>query len=393
MTVNKSPIKITARLQQLTAWLEEAHAKFSSDQRDESLPSYAAEWILDNYYIIQQAIRQIEEDLPDTYYRELPKLTTAATGAVTKTEEGQNGQMSMQGFPRVYALAHGYLSHEKCQVDSLRLRRFVVAYQQVTPLTMGELWALPIMFRLALLEELARSAGRLVQLFAETPMFTVPTIKGLRDEEIVARAIPSLRILNSQSWQEFFEQVSLVHKTLCAEPAQLYAKMDFVTRDHYRAAIESLALATGLDEIAVTQTAVELAQRACDDAAITTAQLEEEPYFALRHLSRTCHVGYYLVDSGRELLEEKINYRARGLLLLRRLLLRHPTGSYLGGVTLLTLLLVVLSLWYTIHAAGGPLLAILVILLVAIPASTVAINLFNGLLTRFLPPRLAQDGL
>ena len=106
----------------------------------------AAEWLLDNFYLIQEQIRTAKRHLPKGYSRELPRLA--------------NGPSA--DLPRVYDLAFEAISHGDGRVDAESLARFVAAYQAVTPLKLGELWAIPIMLRLALIEELRRLADRVV---------------------------------------------------------------------------------------------------------------------------------------------------------------------------------------------------------------------------------------
>jgi len=105
----------------------------------------AGEWLLDNFYLIEEQIRTAREHLPKAYSRELPRLA----------------QGPSRGLPRVYDLALEAISHGDGRVDGESLHGFVAAYQTVTPLTLGELWAIPIMLRLALLENLRRVASRI----------------------------------------------------------------------------------------------------------------------------------------------------------------------------------------------------------------------------------------
>ncbi|MEZ4869210.1 MAG: glucoamylase family protein [Caldilineaceae bacterium] len=394
VAAQKTTTRLAQRLPFLAEWLQEAHTRFASHNAEEPLPSYAAEWMLDNFYIVERALRQVTQDLPDSYYTQLPKL---------RAPEARVSDTAMQGLPRVYALAHAYLRHEDYNVEAERLRRFVTAYQEVTPLTMGEIWALPIMLRLALIESLACATGRLVHLFEQLPEFSIPTTATLNDEEVVAHAIPSLRALDSQNWPEFFEEVNLTHSVLCTDPAHIYANMDFATRDHYRGVVEQLALATKMDELSVAQQALHLAQNACQQQGITNGTVEPDCKRVAQgepgqvhadgetlgdELPRTCHVGYYLVDAGAAQLEAAIHYRPQGMAWIRRWLLHHPTSIYLGGVALLTLLILALVLWYAAVAGGGILMLVIVALVAIIPASTAAINLFNGILTRILQPRI-----
>ena len=110
--------------------------------------SYAAEWLLDNFYVVEQALSLIQEDLPEAFYRQLPILA---------------GDSPAREYPRVYALAHAFVAHEQCEVEISQLQDFVLAYQQTQPLTMGELWALPLMVRLSLLEQLTQGVRELLQ--------------------------------------------------------------------------------------------------------------------------------------------------------------------------------------------------------------------------------------
>lgn len=93
----------------------------------------AAEWVLDNYHVVEEQIREIREDLPSGFYRQLPKLADGP----------------FAGFPRVFGIAWAYVAHTDSRFDPETLRRFVRAYQEVAPLTIGELWAVAITLRVA----------------------------------------------------------------------------------------------------------------------------------------------------------------------------------------------------------------------------------------------------
>src|SRR5580692_2179399 len=106
----------------------------------------AAEWLLDNYHLVEEQIREIRADLPPGFYRQLPKL---ADGPFV-------------GYPRVFGLAWAYIAHSDSRFDPDSLRSFVRAYQRVQPLTIGELWAVAITLRVVLVENLRRAAARIV---------------------------------------------------------------------------------------------------------------------------------------------------------------------------------------------------------------------------------------
>ncbi len=107
----------------------------------------AAEWFLDNYHLIEEQFRTARRDLPRGYSRELPRLSTGA----------------FAGFPRIYAVALELIAHVDGRVDAESVRAFVASYQSVAPLSLGELWAVPIMLRLGLLENLRRVVDRVAE--------------------------------------------------------------------------------------------------------------------------------------------------------------------------------------------------------------------------------------
>ena len=111
----------------------------------------AGEWLLDNYYLIEEQIRTAKRHLPKGYSRELPRLVQGLAA----------------GQPRVYGLALETVAHGDGRIDPQSLNRFVAAYQSVTELKLGELWAIPIMLRLAVIENLRRVGAQVAAGWAE----------------------------------------------------------------------------------------------------------------------------------------------------------------------------------------------------------------------------------
>ncbi|MFY9823995.1 MAG: cyclic beta 1-2 glucan synthetase, partial [Thermoanaerobaculia bacterium] len=185
----------------------------------------------------------------------------------------------------------------------------------------------------------------------------------------IAAGVRSLRILGTADWQAFFEQVSQVEQELRRDPAGVYARMDFATRDRYRREVEGLARGSGQTEAAVARVAVGLAQEAGEGAV------------------RTGHVGFYLLDRGRPLLERRLGFRPPLAARPGRWVRRHPTFAYLAGVAVATLGSVFLPLglaaWLGLSL---PRLLILAVLLLP-PAGTVALSVMNLLVTFTLQPR------
>ncbi|MDP3449424.1 MAG: hypothetical protein Q8R87_02500, partial [Anaerolineaceae bacterium] len=120
-------------------WLADAHQFFREISQKQMTLSYTSEWMLDNYYIIRQSLQQIKEDLPTSFYLQLPKLACGP----------------FSGFPRIYALARAILSSQSMLFDSTDVINILKEFQVSVSLTMGELWALPIFMRYCLIEFLS----------------------------------------------------------------------------------------------------------------------------------------------------------------------------------------------------------------------------------------------
>jgi cyclic beta-1,2-glucan synthetase len=363
--------------------LRAAYQHFRQSSETELTLSYAAEWLLDNYYVVQQALREVTQDLPPGYYRRLLKLDSGSF---------------LAGFPRSYAVARELVLHEQAQLDLARIEQFVGAYQTIAPLTMGEAWALPIMLRFALLESLAQAAGRLIN-GADRAAPSSPALQfdyEVSDADVVARCIPSLRLLATQDWKLFFEHVSQVEHILRDDPSGIYVRMDFDTRNRYRKVIEELAWATGRAEVDIARAAVEMAAEHLAAGQTDAPPLAPHPpevspdeaEWAGLALPRLAHVGFYLVDAGLAQLEARFNYQPSGLAALRRIILTRPALFYLRVVGLLSLLIVAALVGYA-QSSGETLWQVIATgLLALVPAITIAVYLVNWFSTALLPPRI-----
>jgi len=333
------------RLQQDETLITDAYQQFSIAAQGEMPLTYAAEWLLDNFFVVQQTIRQIREDLPVGYYLELPKLDNPAS----------------ENLPRCYALASELINYCNDQFEIEQAIRFLQAFQANVPLTMGELWAFPTMLRLGTLSRLAIVLGQSID--SSRPEYAVV------DESAVRFCITSLRLLAVQDWKVFFEQVSLVDQILRLDPANVYEAMDFDTRNSYRQVIERLASWTKQPEEDIAQQAVTFGQEADVSA-------------------RQGHVGFYLISEGYHQLEDHFRYRASGRIALRRWLIAHPTGVYFGVMGLLTLLLMVAFASYVAATDDNILRVLGIALLTFLPATAIASTLVNRAVTHSVSPRL-----
>jgi cyclic beta-1,2-glucan synthetase len=339
--------------------LNTAQQHYSQIAEKELTVSYAGEWLLDNFYIVQQALRLVVEDIPDHFYDELPKLVTSP----------------FENFPRVYAIAQAIADWAANPFTLEEVKLFINAYQKITPLTMGELWALPATLRIVNLENLIWAVGRLIGLEEANAIF-----EGVRlpnrpaDETQVANAIINLRMLATQDWKAYFESVSRVEQVLRQDPLGVYAQMDFATRNRYRNAIELLAPNTGQDEERVAEAAVRLAHQE-----------------AIHHpdtQNPASHIGYYLIDAGRQRLETEVDYHSTFKDWLVRWKQKYPTAIYLGSIALFMLILLLLVGIYASNKGATGFQIFLALLFVFLPTSAVAVNFINWIISRIVPPAI-----
>ena len=388
----------------------------------------AGEWLLDNFYLIEEQIRTAKRHLPKGYSRELPRLLSGPSA----------------GLPRVYDLALEIIAHGDGRVDPENLSRFVAAYQTVTSLKLGELWAIPIMLRLTLIENLRRVAVRIAasrtdqnladgwadqmiamaesdpknlllviadmarsnppmsgafvaelarRLQGQSSALALPltwieqhlaesglTIEQLiqvenqqqaADQVSISNSIGSLRFLGAMDWREFVETMSGVEQTLRDDPGGIYSQMDFASRDRYRHVVEKVAKNSPLSEAEVARHALALAQESATENDGDR---------------RAAHVGFYLIDRGLAQLERKVQACWCTGESLQRWSHQTPLVLYLGGIALLTALLTGILLTKA-QADGLPmrLLPILGILAV-LATSHLAVALVNWLATLLTTP-------
>ncbi len=411
------------------AELESIYRILAADVRDDTPISPAAEWLLDNYYLIEEQVALVRDDLPSDYGAELPRLD----------------QGPLAGFPRVFEAIVSLVAHTDSRIDRECLELFILAYEDVTPLAIGEVWAVPIMLRIALIENLRRLARRVLEAHqavvsgnrfadsliiaadegadavaariadldrahADTPgPFLVRLSQRLAGQEValapladwlqetlaahgddlarltmaahqqqaadqvsVANAITSIRFLDGFEWREFFEDTSLVEHILREDPSGVYGRMDFLSRDRYRHAIEGLARRCPHSETEVAEAVVSH----CLEA------LRVDAADGLRS-----HVGYYLVSVGRYLFEESIGYRPHA----RERLYRGPLAArgaiFWGLLAGLTALLAGGCAAFTYAVTANAWITAALAVLSVIPVSEVALIVVNRVAAALWPAR------
>lgn len=377
-SIETSQPQKTNLLDHLQTWeqaLNNANAIFKGKPVKDLVSSRAREWMLDNFYIVKQTFRQIEEDLPASFLNQLPKL---------------NGTL-LKGHSRIFGLAWEWIGYCQSQIDLTQTIAFIQDYQQVTPLMIGELWAVPTMLRIGILERLIYATTELTGMEAPHSLSPIPadTFENLLEpglhrisgqfapselpaETIVANSFLSLRLLSAADWKDFFEQTSQVEQILRNDPANVYTNMDFETRNSYRSVIEELARHSSFSEEQVALAAIEL------------ARLIEVKASGHR---REAHVGFYLRDAGRVTLENSVHYQPDLSIRTRRTLLASPTATYLGSIAIFSALFVLGLLSYATIAGGSPTQLVVVGLLGSGLAVETAITLVHWNVTHRIKPQ------
>ncbi|MDO5495087.1 MAG: glucoamylase family protein, partial [bacterium] len=392
--------------------------------------SPAAEWFVDNFHAIERQAQLVRRDLPQSYFRLLPKL----------------GPGFLEGHPRMFGIMWAYVAHTDSAFDPDQLARYIQAYSSRSPLELGELWAAAINLRILLVENARRistgivTAGReriranqladqllgiattnqpplsldqafpgwrtheptlpfavqLMRRLSEGPAAEAVTWihqkladRGLDPEAAVqlelakqSRAtftmrniVVSLRRLDDVDWEAWLETVSAVERELRRTPG--YADQDFATRNLHRSQIERLARGSDQDELTITRRAARFAAEGMDEVGQ--------------------HVGYWLLDRGAPLLEDAIGYRPRPRERLIAAVQRAGVGGYVAAVVFATLALTALATWSITTAWAGlaPWPSLLLGVLLALPISEFVVARLGTRLTRLIPsypmPELRLD--
>lgn len=390
----------------------------------------AGEWLIDNFYLIEEHIRLAKTHLPKNYSAGLPQLSNGASAGLT----------------RIYDLVLQIISHSDGRIDIESLSSFVQAYQSVVHLQLGELWAIPIMLRLGLIENIRRVSARIaidrvdknladywarqmIDTAEKTPKnlilviadmarsdppmvsaFVSELIRQLRgkgpdlaltlnwvdhqlseygltsaelvnleiqkqsaDQVSISNSIGSLRLLGAMDWRDFVETHSIVEQTLLEDNKVTYGSMDFSTRDRYRHVVEQIAKKSKISEHEVARIAIRLMQEnACgsdqDDC--------------------TDHVGYYLIGQGVAQTKKLAKMHISGAQRLSQMLKKHAFQLYFGFIFLVTLVIctgILLNAWSDTKNYG---LLLLIASLSLLGASQLAVSLANFFSAFFVKPNL-----
>lgn len=411
--------RFLARVQALSELYQESYRKLSNLASYNENIQLSAEWLLDNAYTVKQSLGDIQKNLPEKYFSELPFIMQGA----------------YQGAPMLYPLVSKIVAASDGKITAENITSFLNAYQQISPLTMGELWAFPLILKIRLIECLVYLTSRIVERVNENQLadfwanrilyasrinpeklymvlsllseeipspstyFADQLMTQLTDTEAantvlfgwlqrkvgdnlhdiiqaeqgkqtleqtsIANVISSLRRLEQMNWREVFENISLTEKILSKDPAHIYSYMDFPTKDRYRHAVEKFAKKSKWSEQDVAA------------AAISLSEAAESP-------SLQQHIGYYLIDEGEAALLEKIGTQKSGF--FQSFFARHSQGLYLAACLLSTLLIAgIFLLFVDLYVLSWPLMVLLTLTSV-IPFSELVIQILNYVLAHAIRP-------
>jgi cyclic beta-1,2-glucan synthetase len=400
--------------------LRAAYHTLAEDVRRGEPIAPAAEWFLDNFHLLEAEIVGILHHLPRRYYVELPKLAARERTGVTRIQaialdliEHSDGRLELDRLTRfitayqtvapltigelwawptmlkaalidsIRRLIDDTLADRRARIAAAVLFRDAEARAAERKSVPRVAWAGPsaLAYVVELLSRLRDQGPEAAELRAQVDEWLA--VMGTTAEEAVhaqhtadatahvsmGNAITSLRFSAALDWSQFFERVSLVEQVLQRDPAGVYGRMDFQSRDRYRQALEELSGKTAEDQIKVAMRTVESARQS----------LEEAPAESLKS-----HVGYHLIGRGRRDLEADVAYRPPLSRRIRRFIFANATAVYLGMIALLTGLGAAPAAMAVLGTGWGP----WVFLLALIPASELATGIVQWVVARLAPPRL-----
>lgn len=412
------------------------YTQLNDDIQNRHDVSSSAEWILDNFYLIEEQVKQLRCELEKKSYSRLPVI--------------KNGMF--KGHARIFAIAMELVAISDGQVDEAKLTKCLNAYQEHNRIFDREIWALPIVIKLALLENIRHICENIkdtqIQWKKADNMIDRMTANDGADEEAIVKllqkimkaekvhlsfvehlsyrlrifgsrynmvsryineyienqekttgddlqkelksqssvtvsagnSISSLKYFAAFDWSDLFEAVSSVGQILSKDPDGTYPLMDIETRNAYRSMIEELSSAYGIDEYRIASKAVELAT-----AAYITRNENDDA-----ETQRKWHVGYYLIGNGIVDLQKALKARMMWISTTTKFARNHPQILYVGSILLITLLLTGIAAQYAAYYAFSYkwVWVLVAIIAVLIPSSEIAVSVVNWVAAKALRPAI-----
>ena len=423
-----------SRMNENYSYIRQVYKDLNTEAMQKRAIPPAAEWLLDNYYIIEEQVKIVRRDLKQKNYAKLPVL--------------KNGHF--KGYARIFAIGTELISHVDGKIEESALLKYLDAYQTHNVLFEREISVIPAMLRLALIEstriccekiretqnqwnqadeivekwwnadvvDLAKIKSFISDIDEVNPSFIehlffrlrrsgrsytnvlrfiderlhkfATTTEAIAQKEHNAQAVNtltvgncmvSLKYVSNLNWVNLFEATSYLEKILCDDPDGTYRKMDIDSRSFYRRKVELLAKTYGVSELHIGREAISLAKQAKSKNG--NASKDEEG------CNRKAHVGYYLVGNGLKRLEElqkgELGSLAKGI----KLITNHPGVTYMGSITIAIILFMAWIINHSLKLAGyEPFIGILVAVAILLPVSEIVITLVNWIVTKIKAPTI-----
>jgi cellobiose phosphorylase len=394
--------------------------------------------LVDNFYIIEGAISDIESGVIKKEFLKLPQIS----------------RNSHKFVPRAYHIFSELLKGNQNKIDRHVMETFINSYQKHAPLTLRELYAAPTILKIILVENIQHLMQRILLSFMEfkeaefwlkqiidktkqktAPQFSgiiynltakyniIPlsfgfyllqrlshygssvrpvtkwlksnllkqgvNIKDLAEIEseqkdtrriLIANIFESLRWLNQVQWNDFVDNVNVVDKIFRDDPAGIYVNLDDRTKNLYKDAVVKFADVTGIHEVEIAKYALRLARtnyRLSGKKSESKKNVEDTDF-------RKTHVGCYLIGDGKNELEKKLGYKSPFFERMHRLLLGRPNLFYFGSIASVCSAVTIAAAFYISQYAGGLYFAVAMVL-ISVLNSEIAVNLVNSLVVSFLP--------
>jgi len=380
----------------------------------------AGEWLLDNFYIIEEAYKKIKKEMPLKKYNKLPGIS--------------NGPY--EGFARIYVLASEIVSYRDNKIDDETLKIALQAYQNQKTLNMEEIWNLWIFLELSIIENIRNICGKIyvaqvqkqkvesiIERIIENkkenkftfsdgnlkpnskknemkyPFIEYMSYKlkrfgkrgiaylnileeevnktGISIEEAIKKehydiamqkvllgnSITSIREISRINFLMLFEEINGVEEILKKDPANVYSNMDYKTKAYYRQAIKEIADKTKISENYIANKALELANSGQD---------------------KLSHIGYYLIDEGYNNLIKKLNVNNKFLKTSES----KKANKFICVIYSVTILFSIIFGIYIYTLNKNLLYGIIIGALSIIPISEICIQIINYCLIKKVKPKL-----
>ena len=419
----------------------------SSDIQLNEQFSPVSEWLLDNFYFVEELVKDLQRGLSKKTFSKLPDLRGG----------------DFKNYPRIFALIMELVNHTDGKINEEDLLKYVRVYQEENVLYDREIWAIPVVMKIALIEnirhisediqatqnqrrraevifdswitgddmgEIRDSVKLSIKEFDETNFLFIEHLlyhlrksgknytdflnvieetlenqgttieKSIRKENefqssntvAMGNYITSLKYFSTLEWSTIFEEISFVGNILKEDPAEIYPLMDIATRNYYKGKVEELAAAYGVSETYVAKEAIEIAKSAYSELSDSDA---EDGGF-----QRTNHVGYYLIGKGTEILGGKLGGSSKIIPKIRKIVKKNLGLLYFASASLMWVTIIWAAVRYAVSNASQNTVLITVIagLAVLIPSSEIALYAANHIFgsrlgPAFFPKLELKDGI